>query len=180
MLIDRVGSAFSLRAEVYAEVEKDTSFTSTACVLVVVSAFLNQLGFFASRNLLSWLLSAIGGTVFAILGFFVGALVINWVGRIVYKADVRFDELVRTLGLAYVWQVMGVLGIATALFGAQSGEVYMVQVLAVVMLVISWFVAAREALDLGWLQTAVVVIPGWLVQIAIAAFSAGLLLGLFG
>ena len=80
MLTSRIIGAFTLRQDVYAEVEKDASFTTTAWVLVVVVSFLNQLGSFASSDLLSWLIGAIGGTIFAILGFVVGALVINWVG----------------------------------------------------------------------------------------------------
>lgn len=179
MLTNRIIGAFTLRGSVYAEVEKDTSFTTTAWILVVVAAFLNQLGSFASRNLLSWLIGAIGGTIFAILGFVVGALVINWVGRIVFKADVSFDELVRTLGLAYVWQVVGVLGILTAFSNVLSSELYMVKVVAVTMMIIAWLVAAREALDLGWLQTGVAIMLGWLAQFVITTVIAGLALGLF-
>ena len=113
MLADRIIGAFTLRRGVYADVEKDKSFTTTAWFLVLVVAFLNQLGSFASRDIFSWLITSIVSTVFAILGFVVGAVVINFVGRLVFKADIRFDEMVRTLGLAYVWQVVGVLGILT-------------------------------------------------------------------
>jgi hypothetical protein len=133
--------------------------------LVVVVAFLNQLGSFASSSeLLGWLIGAVVGTILAIIGFVVAILVINWAGRIAFKADVSFNELVRTLGLAYVWQVVGVLGIPIAFSDIFSGELYMIKVLAVVMLIISWLVAAKEALDLGWLQTGVTVLLGWIAQ----------------
>ena len=171
--------AFRFQQGVYAEVEKDKSFTTTAWILVVVAAFLNQLGTFASRNLFGWLIGAIGGTLFAILGFVVGALVINWVGRIVFKADVSFDELVRTLGLASVWLAIGVLGIPAAFSADLCGELYLAQVAAVAMMVVAWFVAAREALDLGWMQTVVTVILGGLAQVAITVVTARLVLGLF-
>ena len=79
MLTNRIIGAFTLRKSVYAEVEKDTSFTSTAWILVVVVAFLSQLGSYASSSeLLGWLIGAIVGTILAIIGFVVGALVINW------------------------------------------------------------------------------------------------------
>jgi hypothetical protein len=181
MLTNRIIGAFTLRKSVYAEVEKDTSFTTTAWILVVVVAFLNQLGSLASSSdLLSWLIGAIVGTMLAIIGFVVGALVINWVGRIAFKADVSFNELVRTLGLAYVWQVVGVLGIPIAFFDVFSGELYMIKVLAVVMLIISWLVAAKEALDLGWLQTGVTVLLGWIAQFVITTVITALALGLLG
>jgi hypothetical protein len=80
LLTNRIIGVFTFREGVYAEVEKDTSFTTTAWILVAVVAFLNQLGSFASSDLVSWLIGAIGGTILAILGFVVGALVINWGG----------------------------------------------------------------------------------------------------
>jgi hypothetical protein len=178
MLTNRIIGAFTHRRAVYAEVEKDTSFTTTAWILVVVVAFLKQLGSFASADLLSWLIGAVGGTIFAILGFVVGALVINWVGRIIFKADVRFDELVRTLGLAYVWQVVGVLGVPAAFSEPLSDVLATVMLLALVMFIIAWLVAAKEALDLGWLQTAVTVILGWVAQFLITTGLASLVLGL--
>jgi hypothetical protein len=181
MLSNRIIGAFTLRKSVYAEVEKDTSFTTTAWILVGVVAFLSQLGSSASSSdLLSWLIGAIVGTILAIIGFVVGVLVINQAGRIVFKAEVSFNELIRTLGLAYVWQVVGVLGIPIALFDVFSGELYMIKVLAVVMLIISWLVAAKEALDLGWLQTGVTVLLGWIAQFVITTVITALVLGLLG
>jgi hypothetical protein len=181
MLANRIMGAFTLRKSVYAEVEQDTSFTSTAWILVVVVAFLSQLGSFASSSeLIGWLIGAIVGTILAIIGFVAGVLVINWAGRIIFKADVRLNELVRTLGLAYVWQVVGVLGIPIAFFDIFSSELYMIEVLAVVMLIISWLVAAKEALDLGWLQTGVTVLLGWIAQFLITTFITAFVLGLLG
>jgi hypothetical protein len=181
MLTKRIMGAFTLRKSVYAEVEQDTSFTTTAWILVVVVAFLSQLGSFASSSEpLGWLIGAIVGTILAITGFVVGALVINWAGRIIFKADVRFNELVRTLGLAYVWQVVGILGIPIAFFDVFSGELYMIEVLATVMLIISWLVAAKEALDLGWLQTGFTVLLGWIAQFLITTFITAFVLGLLG
>jgi uncharacterized membrane protein YdjX (TVP38/TMEM64 family) len=92
MLVNRIIGAFTFRKGVYAEVEKDTAFTTTAWILVVVVAFLNQIGSAATSNLLNWLLGTIVGTIFAIIGFAVGALVINWVGRTVFQADVSFGR----------------------------------------------------------------------------------------
>ena len=178
MLTDRIFAVFSFRQGVYAEVEKDTSFTTTAWILVVVASFLNQLGLFASSNLIGWLIGTVGGTIFAVLGFTVGVLVVNWVGRILFHADVSFDELVRTLGLAYTWQALGVVGIVAAFSDALCGELYLVMVTSVAMLIVAWIVAAREALDLGWLQTAITVALGWLAQFTITIVAAGLVLGL--
>jgi hypothetical protein len=180
MLTQRIIGAFTFRTEVYAEVEKDTSFTTTAWIIVAVVAFLNQLGSFASTDLVDWLFGAIGGTIFTVLGFAVGALVINWVGRAVFHADVSFEELVRTLGLAYVWNVIGVLGIIGILGAGVSCLLAPIMFIAWILMMIAWFIAAKEALDLEWLQTIVTVFLGWLALVVITLVIGGFVLGLFG
>jgi hypothetical protein len=179
MLIERIIGAFTFRKGVYAEVEQDASFTTTAWLLVAVVAFLNQLGSNASGDLVNWLLGAVVGTVFAVIGFAVGALVINWVGRAAFNADVTFEEIVRTLGLAYVWNVVGFLGILSAISGTLSCLLAPVMVISAILMVVAWFVAAKEALDLEWLQTIVTVILGWIALIAITLLS-GLVLTILG
>ncbi len=179
MLTERIIGAFTFRSGIYAEVEEDTTFTTTAWILVAVVAFLNQLGSFASSELVNWLVGAVVGTIFAVVAFAVGALVINWVGRGVYKAEVTFDELVRTLGLAYVWQVVGVLGILSAFSTALSCLLAPVMVIAAILLVVAWFIAAKEALDLDWVKTIITVILGWISLIVITAIAA-IVVGLLG
>ena len=175
MVTDRIIGAFTFRKGVYAEVERDTSFTTTAWFLVAVVAFLNQLGSHVSGGAANWFLSTIGGTVFAILGFVLAALVINWVGRGVFGAEVDFDELVRTLGLAYVWQVIGILGIVTGTSDALS---CVVQIFGGLVMIVAWLIAAREALDLEWGQTLITVILGWLAQFVTTIIIGALVLGL--
>jgi hypothetical protein len=179
MLVDRIIGAFTFRKGVYADVEKDTSFTTTAWILVAVVAFLNQVGTQATSDFFGWLIGAIVGTVFAIVGFAVAALVINWVGRTVFNADVSFDELVRTLGLAYVWQVVGFIGFLAAFSTTLSCLLTPVMILAVILLVVAWFIAAKEALDLEWVQVIVTVIIGWIALVIIMIIGR-LILGLLG
>ena len=62
MLTERIMGAFTFRKGIYAEVERDASFTSTAWILVAVVAFLNQLGANASGEIFNWLVSAVVGT----------------------------------------------------------------------------------------------------------------------
>lgn len=179
MLTERIMGAFTFRKGVYAEVEQDTNFTTTAWIIVAVVAFLNQLGTYASGNLLNWLLGAVVGTIFTVIGFAVGALVINWVGRAVFKAEVSFDELVRTLGLAYVWQVVGVLGILSAFSSALSCVLAPIMVITAILTIVAWFIAAKEALDLEWVQTIITVVLGF-IALMVIMMVAGLVLGMFG
>ena len=58
MVMDRIIGAFTFRKGIYAEVEKDASFTRTAWIIVAVVAFLNELGLNASTNIPGWLAGA--------------------------------------------------------------------------------------------------------------------------
>jgi len=179
MLSERIMGAFTFRKGVYAEVETDASFTSTAWLLVAVVSFLNQLGTKASGEIVNWLVGAIVGTVFAVLGFAVGAFVISWVGKTIFNAEVTFEEMVRTLGLAYVWNVVGFIGVLSAVSTALSCLLAPVMFIAVIATVVAWFVAAKEALDLEWMQTIITVILGFVALIVISVIS-GLVLGMMG
>lgn len=180
MLTDRIIGAFTFRSGVYKEVEEDTTFTTTAWLLVIVIGFLNQLGSNAQPNLIKWLGGAIVGTIVVIIAFAVGAFIVNWVGRTVFNADVTFDELVRTLGLAQVWQIVGVIGTLAAFSAALSCLLAPVRFVAWILGLIAWLVAAKEALDLEWVQTIVTVFLGFVAMVIIVMVVGGFVLGLLG
>ncbi len=198
MLTDRIIGAFTFRKEVYAEVEKDTSFPTTAWLLVTVVALLNQLGSkaphpgveelpealsalpFAGGGVGDWLGASVVGTVFAVIGFAVGAFIANWVARTVFDADVSFNELVRTLGLAYVWQVVGLLGVLRVISPTLSCLAAPRGVAAAVLGVIASFVAMREALDLDSVQTIATVILSWVASAFIHLVVGGIVLSVLG
>jgi len=179
MLIDRIIGAFTFRRTVYAEVEEDTTFTTTAWLLVIVIGFLNQLGSHASTNLLNWLGSAIVGTIWVIIAFAVAAWVMSLLGRQLFNADVDFEEMVRTLGLAYVWNVVGVIGVLSAFSSFLACLLAPALIIGWIMLIISWFVAAKEALDLDTGQTIITVILGWIAFGIIMAIGS-MILNLIG
>jgi len=179
MLMDRIIGALTFRSKVYADVEKDSSFTTTAWILVAVVGFLNQLGAYAQANVGKWILSALLGTVGILIGFAVGAWVISWVGRTVFKADVTFEEMVRALGLAYVWNVVAVIGVLAGFSVTLSCILAPILLIAAILGLIAWFVAAKEALDLEWVQTIITVILGW-IALMVIGFLVGLVLGALG
>ncbi len=180
--MDRIIGAFTFRKGVYAEVEHDPTFTTTAYIIVAVAAFLNQLGAFASGgfdDLLGWAAGTVIGTVFAVVAFAVAVAVVNWVGRAVFNAEVTFEELVRTLGLAYVWQAVGVLGVLGAAGTALSCIVAPAQVAALLAGLFARFIATKEALDLEWLQVIITVVIASFV-IFVVTFIATAVVGLLG
>ena len=177
--MDRIIKALTFKTAVYAEVEQDVTFTNTAWIIVAVVSFLNQVGSRANSNFGNWLLGAIIGTVFAVLGFAVATYVINLVGKAVFKADVDFGELVRTLCLAYVWQIVGLLGI----FGAFSVTLACItgplMFIGWILTVIAWFIAVKEALDLDWVPTIVTVVLGG-IALVVVNLLAGFILAAIG
>jgi hypothetical protein len=179
MLTERIIGALTFRRGVYAEVEADKTFTATAWILVVIFALLNQLGSFASRSILDSVVSTGIGLVTAIAGFAIAAAVINWVGRRSFSAEVTFNELVRTMGLASIWTAVGVLGIIATFSDALSCILGPVIVLSWVALVIAWFVAVHEALDLTWGKTILTVMIGF-IPWAILMSLTGVVLSLLG
>lgn len=162
MLTERIIGALTFRRGVYAEVEADKTFTATAWILVLIFALLNQLGSYASQSIFDWLVSAGIGTLTAVAGFAIAAAVISWVGRGSFRAEVTFDELVRTLGLASVWTAVGVLGVIATFSDALSCILGPVIVISWIALVVAWFVAVQEALDLSWGKTIITVIAGFI------------------
>jgi len=180
--MDRIIGAFTFRKGVYEEVEHDETFTTTAYIIVAVAAFLSNLGSFSGSgfdDIVGWAGRTIIGTIFAVIAFAIAVAVVNWVGRAVFNAEVTFGELVRTLGLAYVWQAVGVLGVLGIAGAALSCVTGLAQVAAVLAGLFAWFIAAKEALDLEWLQVIITVAIAWFVIIAFT-FVAAAVIGLLG
>ena len=181
-MFDKIVGAFTFRAGVYKEVEEDSAFTPTAWMIVAAVAFLSALGACAvvlrSSGAGRWIIGSIGSAIFAVLGFALACFVVDWVGRTFFNAEVNFEEVVRTLGLAYVWNIVGFLGILSVspVLGFTTGIFRFVGAVAGFA---AWLIAAKEALDLEWPQTIGTIIIGWVVT-AIVTAVAGLILGGLG
>jgi len=181
-MVNRIIGAFLFRREVYADVEADQSFTTTAYILVAVVAILNALGAGAAgfrQSLMNGTFGVIGTAIFALVGFIFGAWVISWVGKSFMAADANFGEIVRTLGLAYVWNIFGVLGVASLASPTLSCVTGPVVFLGWILGLISWFIALKEALDLDWGRTIVTAFVGWIAMIFIVIIG-GFVLGSIG
>ena len=187
MVLKRIADVLTFRRQVYAEVEDDTGFTTTAWLLVMVVSFLSQVGSQVSASYGDWLARSAGGTILTVIGFGVAATVMSWVGRAFFGSRVRFRGLVRALGLAYVWNIVGVVGV----LGISPGLGWLVapaRVLGATLGLVSWGLAAKEALGLRWGQTVLTVGLGWgflllmMVGMALISLGVGFVLsgGLFG
>lgn len=176
-MLNRIIGAFLFRTKVYANVERDKGFTTTAWILVVVVAFLNQLGAYVSlKNPVNWLISAVIATVLVVIGFALSALIISWVGRAIFGAKTNFGEVVRTTGLAYVWNIIGVLGILVALAPTALACILLpIFLITWVLTLLARLVAVKEALDLDWIRTIITVIVGWIVEVILVLLASTVL-----
>ena len=176
MLTDRIIGALTFRKEVYADVEQDVTFTQTAWILLLVSTFLAQFGGAADAarstdgGFIAWLVGTFVGTIFGLIGFAIGAYVLVLVTKSLFNADVSFDELVRTLGLASVWRAFGLLSIIGLGFFS---------FLASLAAFAAWLLALKEAVDLEWFQTFIAVVVFVIIMVIVYAI-AGIVLGAFG
>ena len=176
---ERVVKAFTFKQEVYAEVEHDESFTQTAWIIVGAVAFLSQLGGLGQMGFIAWIAKLVIGTALAVGGFAGGAWLISWLGQQMFKAEVTFEEMVRCLGLAYVWQAVGIIGAIASYLGPLACILAPISIIGFVAMLASWLIAAKEALDLEWGPTAITVAVGW-VATFVVSLIAGVIFGLLG
>ena len=160
-LVPRIIGAFTFKTAVYDDVENDESFTQTAYIIVAVVAILKALPLLDIAGI-------IVSIILAIVGFFIMAWVVAAVGKAVFKASTTTAEMIRTLGLAYVWNVVGILGFFSCL---AAPIIFIASILGLV----ASFIAAKAALDLDWVQTLVTVFIGWLVMMVIVLIGGAIL-----
>jgi hypothetical protein len=183
-MMDRIMGALTFRQSVYSEVKADPTFTQNAWLIVVVTAFLAQLGAWASQvqgqgGIVGWLVGTIVGTIFAVGGFALACYVVVWVGKALFQTTTTFEEMVRVLGLAYVWNIVGVLGIVGAISVALLCVTAPISLIAGLAGLVAFAIALKAALGLEWIQTIVVAVIAWVV-IFVVMMIAGGILGILG
>ena len=180
--MEKIIGAISFKSGVYAEAKKDAGFNSTAWLIVATSAMLSALGNGAGSARLSffgWLMGSLFAAGFGVLGFALAVLVIQWVGKTVFNTTAGFNELVRPLGLARIWHVVGVLGLLALISPSLRCVTGIFNVAAAILGFIAWLWAVREAMGLDWAQAVAVVILGMVVVLVVTFLSTSLL-GLIG
>lgn len=182
--MNRIMGALTFRQGVYESVENDLSFNSTAWAIVAVVAFLNQLGANAASvqgdaGFVGWIIGTVVGTILQIAGFALACTVVAWVGRTVFQASATFDEMVRTLGLAYIWNIVGVILILGAFLPFLALLATPLLCIAAILGLIASAIALKAALDLDWTKTIITAVIAWVV-IFIISFVATAILGLLG
>jgi len=162
--------AAKLDVDLYEEVEADPTAMGQATTVVVLAGVAAGVGNLAQGGLAGLVV----GTLAALLGWYVWAFMVYWIGtRLLPEPETRADygELLRTVGFSSAPGVIRVLGII-------PGLTHVVFSVAGIWMLVAMVIAVRQALDYQstWRAVGVCVI-GWLVQaliiwIAISLFGS--------
>jgi hypothetical protein len=176
-MIERIMRAISFKTEVYPEVSKDETFTTSAWIIVAVAALVGSLGSRAAMirtNFLGYLLQVVIFTIVALGIFALGVFVIKWLAKTLYKVELTFGELMRPLGLAYVFQVIQILGILGAFSLALLCIVAPINLVAAIAGFIAYLFALKTVTNLSWGQVAVLVVVYWVIALVVTGIFGGI------
>lgn len=150
-LVDRMMGAAFLNIDTYEEVEHDQNATGQAAAVVAMVAVAQAIG--ASPL---GILGAGKAAVAALVGWLVWAGITYLVGDKIFGGTASWGELLRTLGFAQAPGILGIFGIIPILG-------WPVTAFAAVWMLVTAFIAIRQALDFGNGKTLATVVVGWLV-----------------
>ena len=152
-ILERMMGAATLDVDTYEEVEHDQSATMQAAAVVVLVALCKTAG--------AWnvgLLSAGRIALIELATWFTWAGVAYLVGQKLFQGEATWGELLRTIGFAKAPGVLYIFGFVPLLG-------WSVQAVVGIWMLLTGFVAIRQALDLGNGKTFVTVLVGGAVYI---------------
>ena len=159
-LIDRIIRAAKLDANLYEEVEADRGAMPQSVGIVILSSVAAGIGSIGKE----WHINIVMGTVFALIGWFVSAYLIYFIGTKIFpEPQTESDQggLLRTIGFSSSPGMIRVLGVIPGLTG-------LVFIAALVWMLMATVVAVRQALDYtSTLRAIGVCVIGWVIQLAI-------------
>ena len=173
-MIDRIVGAFTFKKGVYAAAANDAAFSNNAWLIVLVAVLLNQLGSRAGsfgHSFIRWIIGTILIAVIGVGTFALGAYVIKWLSSAMFKVNVTFEQIVRSLGLSYIWKVVGLISIL-AWLPFLVCITTPIRILDVLVAFAAALFAVKETTNMEWLNTFIVTI--------IATVAGLIVVGVFG
>ncbi len=161
--ISRMIRAAKLEADLYEEVEADTTALPQAMAVVVLSSLSAGIGAMSLKSEFS-LLSL---TISSLIAWFIWAYIVYFVGvKILPGPETKSDigELLRTIGFSSSPGVIRVVGIIPGLYN-------LVSLVAQIWMLVAMIIAIRQALDYSSTGRAILVcIIGWFIQVLFYMF----------
>jgi len=163
---ERMIGAATLDVHTYEEVEADTTATTQAMVVVVLSSIAQGIGFLTQGGGMGFVVGAVG----ALIGWFIWAFLVYIIGTKVLpepQTHSNLGELLRTTGFSASPGLLRVLGVIPLLGG-------LVMIAVSIWMLIAMIIAVRQALDYQSTGRAVgVCLIGWVVLVVILLMISG-------
>lgn len=163
---ERMMGAATLDVHTYEEVEADTTATTQAMGIVVLSSIAQGIGSLALGGGAGFVAGAMG----ALIGWFIWAFLVYIIGtKMLPEPQTRSNlgELLRTTGFSASPGLLRVLGIIPFIGG-------LIMVAVSIWMLIAMIIAVRQALDYQSTGRAVgVCLIGWFVMVVILLMVAG-------
>ena len=92
---------------------------------------------------------------------------IKWLAGALYKVNVTFEQIVRSLGLSYIWKVIGLIGIISVIpfLVCISAPI---RILDILVAFAAALFAIKETTNMEWLNTVVVTVIATIIGLIIA------------
>jgi hypothetical protein len=169
--VNRMIRAAKLEVPLYEEVEADTRATNQALLVVALVAVASGIGQAGSgRNVVAQILF---GLLTALLGWAVWSYVMYFVGTRFMGGTATYGELLRTLGFAESPGVLFIFGIIPGLGAIISG-------IAGIWVLVTSFIAIRQALDIDNGKTVITILLGIVALIVVYAIIGIIFALIFG
>lgn len=166
-LVDRMIRAAKLDANLYEEVEADTSALGQAILVVILSSIAGGLGTISVVGFKG----VLTGIIVALIGWIAWALVTYFIGTKILpqpQTNADFGQLLRTIGFSSSPGIIRILGVIPFLYTIAN-------LVASIWMLIAMVIAVRQALDYDSTWRAVgVCLIGWVVYLVIALIFAAL------
>lgn len=160
-MTERMMGAARLDAEMFEEVEADTTATGQAAGVVALVAIAQAVG-----GVGMGVGVMVGGMIAALLGWLIWAGITYLVGDKLLGGTATWGELLRTLGFAQTPGLLVVFGFVP-LFGG------LIRFAVAIWLLVAGIVALRQALDFGTGKAILTAVLGWLaIAIPMAILGA--------
>ncbi len=163
---ERMIGAATLDVHTYEEVEADTTATTQAMGVVMLSSIAQGIGFLTQGGGMGFVVGAMG----ALIGWFIWAFLVYIIGtKVLPEPQTHSDlgELLRTTGFSASPGLLRVLGVIPLLGG-------LVMIAVSIWMLIAMIIAVRQALDYQSTGRAVgVCLIGWFVFVVIMLMFTG-------
>jgi len=163
-MIGNVRRAMSLDRSFYQQVANDERYSQEALMVVIVASVLTGLGSFLGQligsNFVGALIALVLGVVLAVVGYYIWAYVVQWVGAKFFNGQATAPQLLRTLGYAYGPTALAIFSFIPCFGG-------LIALVGGIWSLVCGFFAVRETHRLSDGQTIMTVVIGWVVVMVI-------------